>query len=1203
MPSSDSHDSARAVDSDPRIHGYLRRVAARFRHIRLVRGLSVVWAAAALAAAGLWLLQVAGYVHVPNAAWMLGSLAALACVCVAVAAYASFRDSHDVAERIERSHPDLQQRLVTAVSMRPDTADGRFGFLQRSVIDETVRHAYVHQWTTTVPTRRFIVTHAFHFGALLLSILAIYELAHVVPHEALLAENAAQPTEEIGNDFEIEIEPGNTEVEKGTSLIVAARFGAAIPGEAALVWSDDSGAVKRVPMTRSLDDPLFAARIGEVADELTYRVEFSQKQSDEYRVTVFEFPKLLQSDAHLSFPGYTQLPEKTIEDTRRVSVVEGTRVTWFCHLNKPVALAELVDEDDEVLELKKDGQNPHLYSASVRLTQSRRWKLRLVDEAGRENTFSSELSAQVVPNEPPELKLTAARDARVSPLEEFPVQGNYWDDYGLIRYGLTLSLGGDAPQEITLGDGDADKGGREVNHLVDFEALQAEPDNLLSYHLWAEDTGPDGEPRRVFSDMFFAEVRHFEEIFREGQPPPGGQSPQQGSQNAGQADELANLQKEIINGTWNVIRRETGPKPSEKFADDVELLRDSQRAALQQLEQLAQQVSDPQSGQYVEAVREHMTDADEHLSAAFDEQSAEHLHPALTAGQASYQALLKLRAREHQIVRGQQSGGGGGGSRNQLQQQIQELELKNEENRYETQSRATAQMDEQQREMQQALSRLKELARRQADVNEQLKKLQTALEAAATEEEQEDIRRQLKRLREQQEQMLRDTDELLDRMERPQNQRQMSESRQQLEETRENVRRSSEAMQQGDVPQALSAGTRAERQFEQMREEFRNQTSNQFTENMQDMVEQARRLDEQQEKLSDKLTELGQQRQLRVGDRSDRDQLDDDIEIQRDDLDALLEAMQDTVEQAENTEPLLAEKLYDSYRETKQRRVDESLEGVSELLRRGLDPQAREVEQKAREGISRLRKDVEEAAESVLGDEVETLRRAMAELDDLTRQLNNEIEQSDPQADANRAAASEQSTSNPADQQQRSQPQPGGSEQSQPSDEAESQNSQEPQDAQPSSSDSPSQAPPSRSAANRGGPSSGRDDGGLLDRLATDSQRMAPLTGGDFVQWSDRLRDVEEMIGDRDLSNQASRIRDRAREFRRDFKRHGREPQWSLVREMVAEPLEELKQSVSDELLRRSAERNELVPIDRDPVPDRYADRVRRYYEELGSGK
>ena len=104
-------------------------------------------------------------------------------------------------------------------------------------------------------------------------------------------------------------------------------------------------------------------------------------------------------------------------------------------------------------------------------------------------------------------------------------------------------------------------------HLIDLESLNAEPDQLLSYHFWAEDFGPDGQPRRTFSDMFFAEVRHFEEIFRQGQQPPGGsQSPEEQQQNGGQngqeATKLAELQKQIINATWKLIRRERINGPS-----------------------------------------------------------------------------------------------------------------------------------------------------------------------------------------------------------------------------------------------------------------------------------------------------------------------------------------------------------------------------------------------------------------------------------------------------------------------------------------------------------------------------------------------------------------------------------------------------------------------------------------------------------------
>ena len=94
----------------------------------------------------------------------------------------------------------------------------------------------------------------------------------------------------------------------------------------------------------------------------------------------------------------------------------------------------------------------------------------------------------------------------------------------------------------------------QLEHLIDFEALKAVPDQLVTYFFWAEDFGPDGKPRRTEGDMYFAEVRHFEEIFRQGEQPSSGsaedEQDEQGGGNAQQAEQLAELQKEIINGTW-----------------------------------------------------------------------------------------------------------------------------------------------------------------------------------------------------------------------------------------------------------------------------------------------------------------------------------------------------------------------------------------------------------------------------------------------------------------------------------------------------------------------------------------------------------------------------------------------------------------------------------------------------------------------------
>lgn len=102
------------------------------------------------------------------------------------------------------------------------------------------------------------------------------------------------------------------------------------------------------------------------------------------------------------------------------------------------------------------------------------------------------------------------------------------------------------------------------------------------------------------------------------------------------------------------------------------------------------------------------------------------------------------------------------------------------------------------------------------------------------------------------------------------------------------------------------------------------------------------------------------------------------------------------------------------------------------------------------------------------------------------------------------------------------------------------------------------------------------------------------------MNWSERLRDVEEMIDTPELRNEVARVRERAREMRNELKRHSKNPQWPIVKSQIATPLAELRNRVAEELARREKS-DSLVPIDRDPVPGKYSDLVRRYYEKLGS--
>jgi len=97
------------------------------------------------------------------------------------------------------------------------------------------------------------------------------------------------------------------------------------------------------------------------------------------------------------------------------------------------------------------------------------------------------------------------------------------------------------------------------------------------------------------------------------------------------------------------------------------------------------------------------------------------------------------------------------------------------------------------------------------------------------------------------------------------------------------------------------------------------------------------------------------------------------------------------------------------------------------------------------------------------------------------------------------------------------------------------------------------------------------------------------------------MRNVEEILDQPDLRTRASEIREQVRTARAEYKRHGQEPTWDLVKTQILDPMAELEVLISEELARRASS-EALVPIDRDPVPYKFSELVRRYYERLGTG-
>jgi hypothetical protein len=532
---------------EPRLKNELAALERMLRRARLWREMTAGWLAVAALGVLLLLLRAFTGWRWP-AEWIIPLLGGLIAAGVVWGRHrARAADFDALVATLEREHPELRHLLSAAAEQEPDAATGDFRFLQLRVIQAVLEHPRRHQWRQTLEQKLSAAGTA-HLAALVGALVVLLVLGH----------NAGHPVFRSWLAPEVTVSPGDTLVERGSSLVISARFGRQPPPEATLVLASASGKTQRIAMERHLADPVFGASLSEVSEEGRYHIEYDGRKTGDFKVTVFDYPSLLRADALLHFPDYTGLTNKTILDTRRISAIEGTRLTYTFQLNKPVARAALVSTNHSFNLALKD--NAIALLDDFVLTNSARYSLALEDAEGRSNKFPADIVIQVLTNRPPELKLVfPSGDQRVSRLEEMQLQAEARGEFGLLKYGIGFGAAGQEPRIVELGQLAPHNERRQFNYLIPLETLALEPDQVLAYFVWADDFGPDGKIRRTFSDMFFAEVRPFAETFRAGQPEMSGGGEGQGQQQGNAEGELAEMQKEIVIATWKL--RQEKPLP------------------------------------------------------------------------------------------------------------------------------------------------------------------------------------------------------------------------------------------------------------------------------------------------------------------------------------------------------------------------------------------------------------------------------------------------------------------------------------------------------------------------------------------------------------------------------------------------------------------------------------------------------------------
>jgi len=1168
----------------------LMMVADRRRRIRLGLRLALCWIATVVAVhVGAAVFGAVGYG--PSFGGYVGGAIGLACaVVMLIRERGRGPDLHGAAVEVERRFPELDSRLLTVVEDR-SAIECEPAYCVQRLVEETLEHSYSKDWREAVPVWRLWVAQGLNLFALALAVLAVWKLG----------AGASGVRVPVLGGTQLEVSPGDVELERGDSLVVVVRCNGKVPGAVELVFVQLEEPEQRMSMTKGLADPIYGGTIPGVERDLAYHIEYDGRRTRDYRVKVYEHPRVERADAEVGYPEYTGLPPKRFENVRTLSAVEGSRLNLGFQLNKPVKSARLIPSrhGGEAVLLRVETNVAAASIEGMVLTSSRTYRVELRDLDGRTNKVPFELAVTVLTNQTPQIKLVRPRgDLRPSPLEEIKFAAVASDDFGVVAYGIGYAVAGREIQHVELGRNVPARERRSFEYLLSLEELKVEPDQLLSWFVWVDDIGPDGRARRTSSDLFFAEVRPFDEIFREsrtgGEQSDSEQQGQGGEQSGDDPGRLAELEKQILTATWR-LQHEAGMRNEGAYRTNVQVLRDVQSDVLEQAKSALEQAFDPRMAVLWHSATTNMESAVRALDRASKDRNS--LSEAVDSERSAYQALLRLNPKEYDVARQQaRRGNQRQNSRQQaLQRQLDQLDLARPANRYESERQAQSPLTPERREQLQALNRLRELAQRQQDLNERLRELQTALQEARNENAQNELRRQLKRLQDDQQQMVADVDELRQRMDQSDPQSNLASRQAELDQVRRDMERAADAAARGSVPQALAAGSRAQQQMQEMRDALRRETAGELGEQLREMRADARELARNQADLGRRLEQMTSRPPRTLRDPPQTGELLNGMAQQKGRLTNLVDRVTRVSDATEQSEPVVSRELYDALRSftqadaeatkqmeqelidrglmtralfdrlrsTEQNDRAKSLETAAEMLRQGYLNQAQQAEQRARAAIDTLSRGVERAAEKMLGSDTEALRFAERELEGLTGELERELAAGG--AAITNAPAQTGEVSGRAGAQQDQQPRRTGERAAETVDEL------------------------ARALA----------DG--TDRAGDDAERAdrGPITGPGFAQWSDRLREVEEMVELPWVRDELARARERARQLRREFRRDLKKPDWAVVKLEVLHPLVEVRKEIADELARR-APADRLVPIDRDPVPARYAEAVRRYYEELG---
>jgi len=494
----------------------------------------------------------------------LGALTSVAAGFWIVRPMARRVDVVGAAARIEERYPQLGERLESSTELWVKRGMGRHGYsieLIDGLIEMTVAEAAGLDFSGAHGERGgrrraigLVLAVAASVGALVPVSGAVGPAVGRLTHPAVAASAPV---------VVLTVAPGDTTLVSGDALDVVARISGPGSHEPVLRVTAAGEEPVETAMEFSAGAGGFGATVDDVRSDLAYSVEAGRLASDLYLVEVVERPYVTGIRLDLTYPSYTGLPARTVDENNGdITAVKGTSVRVTMTASKPLREAGIVFEGGERLPLEQLG--PATFAGDLRVGANSSYRFEITDADGLSSPAPPRYSIVALRDEYPLVRIIEpGEDGEVPRQMTLPLVVSAIDDHGVREARIRYSIEGLADETLVpLGRFGAG-GQREVvlEREWDLSETGILPGAVLVYFAEVVDTDDVSGPKVARSESYLLRFPTMAELYHEV---------------AGEQDELVSDLDELVEEQEDV-RREFEELEDEILSDPALDWRDEEK--------------------------------------------------------------------------------------------------------------------------------------------------------------------------------------------------------------------------------------------------------------------------------------------------------------------------------------------------------------------------------------------------------------------------------------------------------------------------------------------------------------------------------------------------------------------------------------------------------------------------------------------------